>query len=90
MNIEDLIKTKEYYFVQTSPSNTETCLLKKDVSELLVTYGRYCAQQALDAALKNATIKEKFKMTWGDEIESYFVVDKDSILNSFSLDDIKE
>ena len=89
MTVDNFIPDDKYYFIERIQGNMETCLLKEDVKKMMINYGKYCVEQALKSASENAVVEEKFKLTWSDEFESYFIVDKDSILNSYPSENIK-
>jgi hypothetical protein len=84
--------TAEEFLKETSP-NDEFGLRSKLVSigmermicEIMVRFARIKAQEALEAALNNA------ELTWdgSQDMGTYQIVDKDSILNSYDLNSIK-
>ena len=69
-------------------SNTEYMYCKKDVVKKAIEF----AKMHVEAALKEASISAETKEESGnpyDTDDKYYVVDKDSILNAYTLDNIK-
>lgn len=65
------------------------CIINhKDVEQAMIEFAKMHVQAALEVASENAETKEEYDNIY-DPNDKYYVVDKNSILNSYPLTNIK-
>lgn len=56
---ENFIPDDNYYFVETLPGNSETCLLKEDVPQIMIDFAKLHVEAALKRAHSNMQLPEE-------------------------------
>lgn len=54
---DDFIRDDKYYFVETSPGNMETCILREDIPEMMIEFAKLHVQAALKEASQAACLE---------------------------------
>jgi len=87
---EDFISNNNYSFIETLPGNMEACILKEDISKIMIKFAKLHVKAAIKSVAEKTVFTYKLSHDYEDlKAGFYFVAPREFILTAYPEENIK-